>query len=690
MNDGGEFAELPHVSAVAVIDDAFLTLEWEHVDETVREAVSKLLLDEEVAAELEERGIARAEIGKAPAKALDMLTLPDLELGIGFQKIADVSADLARILERRHTMRQVTHSMRSTTKCEVVEMGPDAPLQDISRFDVVFLDYYLDDATNTGDRAEAIAAEVQQRKDAGRNQQIVLMSSVDSVRDLRAAFRKQAQINGASFAFVAKKDLDEPWKVRAHLEMLSRAMPHAGALGDYIDGVKANVDLAQKKLSDAIDDLDIGDFAYIQRVALHADGHPLGDYLSWLLSTHLMALAFEGGLREQQRAVDRMEFQDGPLSPAVPSIGVANLYHDALFARNLGAIESHPRATAASGYDDVPLVQLGDVFLNVERTKAVVVLSADCDLAFSTIEARAPDRNRGVILVDGRPTSIRSESATQGSAHIEGMVSGADVYRIDWDFDTFRTVKLGELSKHLSEMELDTSNRDRLRPLYGLKLQQQFGANLMRVGPPVMPPFARPMRASIQREGNDRPFKVLLDRNEVVAARFGDKLALRVIPSIVGKLYAECRDLLATQEERLAALPNEGERAEKTIRDTTLKVNALREQIENDRLWISLVTDHLVPAPGVIRKLKGCVWLARGKGWSFPSTPAVVLALAEHDDPEAVEADLDSPPQLPTQTVNIGVEEGAPPESASQAKLAAPSSLGPQPRTRGNPRRSDA
>jgi CheY-like chemotaxis protein len=686
MSDGGEFVELLHVSAVAVIDDAFLALEWEQFGEADREAVSKLLLDEEVAAELEARGFARAEIGKAPAKALDMLTIPEAELGIGFQKIANVSADLARVLERRHTMRQVTHAMRTTTKCEVVEMGPNSTLEDISRFDIVFLDYYLDDTKSNGERAETIAAEIQRRKDAGRNQQIVLMSSVDSVRDLRAAFRKQAEIQGASFAFVAKNDLDKPWKVRAHLEMLSRAMPHAGALGDYIDGVKANVDLARKKLSEAIDDLDIGDFAYIQRVALHADGHPLGDYLSWLLSTHLMALAFEGGLREQQRAVDRMEFQDGPLSPAVPSIGVANLYHDALFARNLGALEAHPRATAASGYDDVPLVQLGDVFLNAERTKAVVVLSADCDLAFSTIEARAPDRNRGVILVNGRPTSIRSESAAQGSAHIEGMVSGADVYRIDWDFDTFRTVKLGELSKHLAEMGLDISNRDRLRPLYGLKLQQQFGANLMRVGPPVMPPFARPMRASIQRERSDGPVRVALDRNEVVAARFGDKLALRMTPSIVGKLYAECCELLITEEERLAGLPREGERAAKALRETTLKVGALRDQVTNDKLWISLVTDHLVPTPGDIRRLKGCVWLARGTGWSFPSPPAVVLALAEHDDPEADDAVLDPLPQLPTQTANIETKEEAAPAPDTQIEPVDPSAGGPQPKTKGNPR----
>jgi hypothetical protein len=193
------------------------------------------------------------------------------------------------------------------------------------------------------------------------------------------------------------------------------------------------------------------------------------------------------------------------------------------------------------------------------------------------------------------------------------------------------------------------------------------------------------MRASIQREGSDRP--VPLDRNEVVAARFGDKLALRMTPSIVGKLYAECRELLVIQEERLDALSTEGAGAAKKLRDTTQQVNALRGQIINDRLWISLVTDHLVPTPGSIQRLKGCVWLARGKGWSFPSTPAVVLALAEHDDPEADEAVLDPMPQLPTQTANIEADGETAPVPATQTEPADPSSAGPQPKTKGNPRR---
>ena len=49
---------------------------------------------------------------------------------------------------------------------------------------------------------------------------------------MRTEFRKKASIEAASFAFVAKKDLDEDWKVKAHLEMLARGMQHSGALAN--------------------------------------------------------------------------------------------------------------------------------------------------------------------------------------------------------------------------------------------------------------------------------------------------------------------------------------------------------------------------------------------------------------------------------------------------------------------------
>jgi hypothetical protein len=115
---------------------------------------------------------------------------------------------------------------------------------------------------------------------------------------------------------------------------------------------KDNMKKAQKELGDLLDDLDLGDFAYLQKQALQADGHPLGDYMSWLLSSHLASLAFEHDLRNEQAAVDAMDFDDTLVSSAEPSTVVATFYHSALFARNQRRLGPHPRAKPDQKMDE--------------------------------------------------------------------------------------------------------------------------------------------------------------------------------------------------------------------------------------------------------------------------------------------------------------------------------------------------
>ncbi len=622
----------PVILAIAMIDDGLRPMSVELIPENERGAVLTALADTEVLEDLAIRGMDAAAVAAQPDRAMEVLTDPAVDNGMAYAKISDVSGGAIAMIDRRRMMRQIAADVRSEGGCEVVELGPEADLSGVARFDVVFIDYFLDDKETDGTIAERIAGEVHGRRDATRRQQIVLMSSRAGVRAIRTEFRKTASIEAASFAFVDKADLDEAWKVKAHLEMLARGMQHSSALGEYISAVKTKAREAAESLSQRIDDLDIGDFAYIQRIALHADGHPLGDYLSWLLSSHLTALAFEGTLREQQGAVDRMEFEDGPLSPAEPSIELAALYHDALFARNLGALGGHPRAGVGSDIADVPFVQLGDVFLTPDKAHAVVVLSPDCDLAFSTDPTRKPDRNLGVILMFGDPNSVASEKDKETSTTTEGMLHGAEVYRIDWRFNSFRTVRLAELTAFLTGEGFDVSNRDRLRPIYSLKLQHELGNHLMRVGPPVMPPIASHARSKIRYSLGEKVVNVDLDATEVVISRFKKKSMVRFTPSLVGKLKQASAELLEHLSTQLAAMPTEGADAQKAHKAMTGKVEGLRGQVEGPQVWASLIGDQPLLGPGESKKLKGSVHLAHGAGWAFPQQPAIVLVVGDVSD----------------------------------------------------------
>lgn len=622
-------APKPRFGAIAMIDDGLRPMRVDLIPEVERDAVLALLHDEDVLQDLALRGMDAEAVRQAPDEAIEALTMPDVGHGMGFAKISGVSETTGRMIERRQMMRQIAESIRATDGCEVKELGPEDDLTDIARFDLVFIDYYMDDMHTDGSRAEQIAADVQGRRCTDRHQQIVLMSTSEAVRAMRAQFRKTANIDAASFAFVAKGDLDEAWKVKAHLEMLARGMHHSGAIGDYISAVKKSAKEAADALSSTIDDLDIGDFAYIQRIALHADGHPLGDYLSWLLSSHLTALAFEGALRSKQAVVDAMEFEDGPLSPAEPSIAVASLYHDALFARKLGALGGHPRAEKGTKLAEVPFVQLGDVFLTTDAARAVVVLSPDCDLAFSTDPRRKPDLTLGVILLFGDPNSVNSDPSKEANASTEGMVHGAEVYRIDWRFNSFQTVPLDELSKFLIDQGFDISKRDRLRPIYSLKLQHELGSHLMRVGPPVMPPIAKHAKGKIHYRQGTEVAITHIAASELVVSHFKKKATVRLTPALVAKLKLAAGDVLDSVQEKLDAMPSEGEKEQKLKRNETSKVEALARQINDAAVWIKLLGDHPVPYVGECVSIGGPVYLAAAGNWTLPARPGVVLVIGE-------------------------------------------------------------
>jgi hypothetical protein len=192
---------------------------------------------------------------------------------------------------------------------------------------------------------QRMARQVRGQHNGPVEQQVVLMSSAESVRQHRAEFREETDLAGAAFAFVARSDMDERWKVKAHFGMLERARPHAPILAAYRGSLAASLEQATKGLLRLADDLDIGDYAYLQSQALMNDGHSLGDYVSWLLSSHLTTLAFEGEqMRISQRAVDKLEFEKGTFAPTEPSPIVAQLFHSALLSCNLGPLGPHPRA----------------------------------------------------------------------------------------------------------------------------------------------------------------------------------------------------------------------------------------------------------------------------------------------------------------------------------------------------------
>lgn len=607
---------------VAMIDDAMHPPRLDRLNAKEAADIDSLLTtDAEVVAELTSHGCAADATADRRLLLIAVNDLPFVTLA----KITAVSSEAQRMIEEHRTFLK----LKTTLEEEVGELSiidPYETIPDLSDCHLVLLDYYLDGSMNGGDRAVAVANTIRAQENRPEDQQIVLMSSIETVRDLRVQFRTDTDLTGSAFAFIGKRDLNEKWKVKAHLGMLERARPYAPAFSRYREKLEEALTQAKRGLLSLVDDLDIGDYAFLQGRALMKDGHPLGDYMFWLLSSQFTALAFEQEpMRERQRELDALEFDGEPVAPTEPSTVVANMLHSALMSRDVGPLGPHPRAAADKNYGQFPLVQLGDVFLDKGRTKAIVVMSADCDLAFSPLKDREPDAETPVMLVPGAPTKLK-DATDEPSHRTDGILHREEVYRIAWDFSKYRSIGLGELEKWLKDRSFDTTNRDRLRPLFALKLQQEFGSHLLRVGPPLLPPMTSAAKGRIVVCDPEKSEYKAFSPKELMLTRFKETTTLRVTPNIAGELKAACEDLLYRLQGQLSQMKD------KARQNHEKKIESLETQIVNDNFWIELLRGVDLNAKGSEKK-SGFLAFILGPDLPDGGSPRVILQIDEEARP---------------------------------------------------------
>jgi hypothetical protein len=605
---------------VAIIDDGMHPPRLDRIPEAERLPLSNLLAkDPEVQTELAALGCP-AE-ATADQRLLAIAESDDILVSIAL--VGPVSGEAARMIEEHRSFRRLLGMLKEEVQ-DVTVCDPYETLPDLSTHNLLLLDYYLHGPARGGDLAVTMATDIRNQANRAPNQQIVLMSSLETVRNLRGQFRTDTNLSGSAFAFIGKLDLDEGWKLKAHLGMLERARPYAPAFIDYRAKLEESLARAQIELLALVDDMDIGDYAFLQGRALMNDGHPLGDYVFWLLSSQLMALAFERDeMRERQRALDTLEFVGAPFAATEPSTVVANLLHSALVSRNIGPLGPHPRAKPNSPYAGFPLVQLGDVFLNSDRSKAIVVMSADCDLAFSPMPERAPDADTPVMLVPGTPVKLKDakDGDDEADANTDGLLHREEVYRIVWQFAKYRSVALGTLRSWLVGQGYDVTNRDRLRPLFALKLQQEFGAHLMRVGPPLMPPMTTKAVGQVYICAPSPDEAAAFDASELMLTRIKKQTWLRVTPRIAGVLKRECEELRARIEAQRDDAPI------KKRQDFQRKIDSITNSLDDDDFWIKLLDGVELNAPGSLKAV-GPIGFVIGSDWS-DNKPRVVLEIRE-------------------------------------------------------------
>ena len=380
---------------------------------------------------------------------------------------------------------------------------------------------------------------------------IILMSSRPGVEADAGIFCREAEILRGMFYAVPKSKLIDDFNLRLYLRLFVMSVPAGRRLQTFMDTLRHEFESARKRFLEAISDLTLTDYAYIQRLCLQNEGQPLGDYLIWLFSTYMGQLLFAEALKDVRSDLDSMTFEQALPSMGPPSDTLTDIYYKALFDTSVGSVESHPLADTDG---EVPLhthpsIALGDVLRyqepaadveneiannpevytyedevpkspyvpdvefdasnNEEETAGesakagednpdlLLVINAQCDLEFRPTPVDTPEsvKSLSILLMPGTLRPLSKRSVGRSKPKTELYQQDGEKYRIEWDTKKVKTVPFVQFRRWMLHYGYERAGR--LRLPYALEIQRIFAADLTRIGSPVSPPIYQPISAQV-------------------------------------------------------------------------------------------------------------------------------------------------------------------------------------------------
>lgn len=439
---------------------------------------------------------------------------------------------------------------------------------------VIFIDYYLGPSDISGvDLAskthpsvihsiKVISEIIEHRGD--KKPVIILMSSLlDEVReDLIAHFIEATGVIGGLFHFISKREFSED-KFLLMLASIAKSQTTALAFQCLLKEVKEALDKTHDKFLADVRKLKLSDYAFIQKLSLQSDGHPLGDYVLQLFGDYLGTLIQNlENMKIQRKVIDQIVFDSLPFHQSEPSLGLVDMYKMTLFGPlDEADISSHPRTPL--GAEKKPYLHIGDLFVCTQNEKVVyMVINAQCDLAYAPDGKRSFGANNSVLFIRGNlePLNELIHSDRKSIPRTEFFEYKGNKYRIMWDVKSVETCKYDDVFKYLRDNSLATINR--LRLPYALEIQRAFAADLTRVGMPVAPPMLLEAKATLYCKGENNSAELLLEssKNEAIVFLTADGEHYSLTSTLIAKLLSEIR-------KKILALQSDADRLKKEAED---------------------------------------------------------------------------------------------------------------------------
>jgi hypothetical protein len=306
------------------------------------------------------------------------------------------------------------------------------------------------------------------------------------------------------------------------------------------------------------------DYALLCELTLRNEGQPLGDYMMRLLGAHLLAqLLSHSGVKNAVTALDKLRFTEflpfgderspsfhrmyadatteaitGPWGPhpwsvvpqpaaggtaaeqpasmedGEPEDAIASPSEDTVSAGKQALAE--PEILTLLGIQDdkqeLPYVQLGDLFIKDERSLVFAVLSASCELQFvppHVHKDRERLRDDTVLLVPGRLRTVGAARAKKSQTTAGLVVWNGVAFCIDWFDGKLLGIPHCALRKLLQDHGY--LHHRRLQTARALELQQAVLSKLSRIGLEVRPPFPRDIKVTLYGRQADQSFVQLGD-----------------------------------------------------------------------------------------------------------------------------------------------------------------------------------
>ncbi len=420
-----------NIKAVAFIDDAYDPLTVDDVEEGHIEAFWTALQGREQVHE-EMRQELNVLIGREVTSIDDIDGDVLLKLWDSRETLESLGEPVGQLFETKIGKLEQVDRITSLIKnqCTVgtesyLEIKTLTSKEDISKIgdaSIVFIDYYLgpgdddDSKQKAVKRAKEITNEIYERYGANKLPLVILMSSAPEVKEQQEQFSRDRGWIIGLFYCVTKDDLEDTEKLGINLGTWIERLDQGTKIQNFVEAVEKSLDSAVGQLKNALKNLSLEDYAYVQDFSLAPNGQPLGEYLLWLLNSYFGRLAFENDeeVRKHQDIISGFGFERLPVNQFMPSANLIEMYDSALFNKAIGDISHHPALIENAGAS-------GKVTVNSEEPATANKETAESN------EAQGDPSKLAVADVSTPQVSVNSDGSATDNKETAGSNESQDV-----------------------------------------------------------------------------------------------------------------------------------------------------------------------------------------------------------------------------------------------------------------------